>query len=78
MSAALQAVMDGQGVNQAAVLHGVPPSTLKDRLSGGWFRGLSPDLDHTWTLRRNTIFQSTLLKLPNSAMVKPETSQEDH
>ena len=34
MEAALKAVKDGMGVNKAAELHGVPKTTLKDRVSG--------------------------------------------
>ena len=34
MEAALKAVKDGMGVNRAAELHGVPKTTLKDRVSG--------------------------------------------
>ena len=34
MEEALQAVRDGMGVNKAAELHGVPKTTLKDRVSG--------------------------------------------
>ena len=34
MEAALQAVKDGLGVNKAAELHGIPKTTLKDRVSG--------------------------------------------
>ena len=42
MLAALQAVKDGEGVNRAAILHGIPPSTLKDRLSGRVVHGVNP------------------------------------
>ena len=34
MEAALKAVKCGSGVNRAAIDHGIPPTTLKDRLSG--------------------------------------------
>ena len=34
MEEALQAVRDGMGVNKAAELHGVPKTTLQDRVSG--------------------------------------------
>ena len=34
MEAALKAAQDGIGVNKAAELHGIPKSTLKDRVSG--------------------------------------------
>jgi len=35
MTSALNAVLEnGVSVNMAAAMHGVPPSTLKDRLSG--------------------------------------------
>ncbi len=34
MKAALEAVASGSSVNRAAVDHGVPPTTLKDRLAG--------------------------------------------
>ena len=42
MLEALHAVKDGEGVNQAAILHGIPPSTLKDRLSGMVVHGVNP------------------------------------
>ena len=42
MLAALQAVKDGEGVNRAAILHGIPPSMLKDCLSGRVVHGLNP------------------------------------
>ena len=43
MLAALDAVIkDGLSGNRAAVLHGVPPSTLKDRLSGRVVHGKKP------------------------------------
>ena len=34
MEAALKAVKCGSGVNRAAIDHGMPPTTLKDKLSG--------------------------------------------
>ena len=34
MEAALKAVKCGSGVNRAAINHGIPPTTLKDRLRG--------------------------------------------
>ena len=34
MEAALKAVKFGSSVNRAAIDHGIPPTTLKDRLSG--------------------------------------------
>ena len=43
MLAALDAVIkDGLSGNRAAILHGVPPSTLKDRLSGRVVHGKKP------------------------------------
>ena len=39
MEAALKAVQDGIRVNNAAELHGVPKTTLKDRVSGRVARG---------------------------------------
>ena len=43
MLAALDAVIkDGLSGNRAVVLHGVPPSTLKDRLSGHVVHGKKP------------------------------------
>ena len=49
MSAALDAVLNNHlSGNKTAALHGVPPSTLKDRLSGcvihGWKPGCKPYL----------------------------------
>ena len=34
MDAAIQAVKDGTGINRAADIHGVPKTTLKDRING--------------------------------------------
>ena len=34
MEAAIKAAKSGSGVNRAAIDHGIPPTTLKDRLSG--------------------------------------------
>ena len=34
MEAAIEAVKSGSGINRAAIDHGIPPTTLKDRLSG--------------------------------------------
>ena len=42
MLAAIEAVENGCGVNQAAKEHGVPKSTLKDRLSGRVVHGTNP------------------------------------
>ena len=43
MLAALDAVIkDGLSGNRAAILHGVPPSTLKDQLSGHVVHGKKP------------------------------------
>lgn len=42
MEAALRAVRDGQRVNQAARDHGVPATTLKDRVSGRVVYGTRP------------------------------------
>ena len=42
MLAALQAVKDGEGVNRAAILHGILPSMLKDRLSSRVVHGVNP------------------------------------
>ena len=42
MLAAIEAVENGYGVNQAAKEHGVPKSTLKDRLSGRVVHGTNP------------------------------------
>jgi len=43
MEAAMQAVRKGTiSVNKAALLHGVPPTTLKDRLSGRVAHGTKP------------------------------------
>ena len=43
MEAAMQAVKDGMGVNKPAELHGVPKTTLKDRISGRIAHGSSQD-----------------------------------
>ena len=42
MKAALEAVASGSSVNRAAVDHGVPPPTLKDRLAGQVQHGHKP------------------------------------
>ena len=42
MQAAIQAVKFGSGINRAALDHGVPPSTLKDRISGRVVHGTKP------------------------------------
>ena len=43
MQAAMKAVSDdGMSINKAAVLHGVPKTTLKDRLSGRVVHGTNP------------------------------------
>ena len=42
MNAALSAVEAGCGVNKAARDHGIPPTTLKDRLSGKVENGMKP------------------------------------
>ena len=42
MEAALKAVADGQGINRAAGDHGVPRTTLKDRVSGKVKHGTKP------------------------------------
>ena len=42
MEAAIQAVKDGTGVNRAADIHGVPKTTLKDRVSGRVAHGSNP------------------------------------
>jgi len=46
MTAAMEAVQDGtaKSINQAARQHGVPASTLKDRLSGRVIHGTKPGL----------------------------------
>ena len=45
MTAAMEAVQDGTAtsINQAARQHGVPASTLKDRLSGRVIHGTKPE-----------------------------------
>ena len=42
MLAALKYVQDGSSINEAARVHGVPPSTLKDRVSGRVIHGRNP------------------------------------
>ena len=43
MTAAMKSVQEGKfGVNEAALQHGVPPTTLKDRLSGRVQHGTKP------------------------------------
>lgn len=42
MEAAMKAVESGSGINQAARDHGVPKSTLKDRISGKVQHGQKP------------------------------------
>ena len=42
MQAAIDAVKSGSGINRAALDHGVPPSTLKDRISGRVVHGTKP------------------------------------
>ena len=43
MKAAMKAVSDeGLAANHAARIHGMPPSTLKDRLSGRVVHGVKP------------------------------------
>ena len=43
MVAAMEAVKEGTvSINKAALLHGVPPTTLKDRLSGRVCHGNKP------------------------------------
>lgn len=42
MEAVSQAVKDGMGVNKEAELHGIPKTTLKDRVSGCVFHGSKP------------------------------------
>ena len=43
MQATMKSVQDGiSGVNQAATDHGVPKTTLKDRLSGHVTHGINP------------------------------------
>ena len=43
MVAAIEAVKDGtMSINKSALLHGVPPTTLKDRLSGRVKQGAKP------------------------------------
>ena len=44
MLAALKAVESGTGNNKAAREHGVPATTLKDRVSGRVAHGCKPDL----------------------------------
>ena len=40
--AALKAVQEGAGINRAAGDHGIPASTLKDRVSGRVKHGVKP------------------------------------
>ena len=47
MLAAIEAVENGCGPNQAAKEHGVPKSTLKDRLSGRVVHGTNPSPEQT-------------------------------
>jgi len=42
MLAAINAVQNGSSVNMAAICHGVPRTTLQDRLSGGVIRRTKP------------------------------------
>ena len=42
MEAAMKAVKSGSGINKAAQDHGVPKTTLKDRLSGNVLHGQKP------------------------------------
>ena len=42
MAEALKAVREGMGVNRAALQHGVPKTTLKDRVSGRVVDGSNP------------------------------------
>ena len=42
MQAAIDAVKSGSGINRAALDHGVPPSTLKDRIGGRVVHGTKP------------------------------------
>ena len=60
MSAALDAVLNNQLLgNKATALHGLPLSTLKDRLSGRVTHGESQVISHTQLSRRKRNLQIT-------------------
>ena len=70
MEAALKAVKDGMGVNKAAELHGVPKSTLKDRVSGRVAHGSKPGPKTYLTSQEETQLANYLLDVSEAGYGK--------
>ena len=72
MTAAIEAYRSGSSpsINQAARDHGVPPTTLKDRISGHVLHGSKPGQHLTYLKRRNLSCKSILSTAPILDMEK--------
>ena len=70
MEAAIQAVKDGTGVNRAADIHGVPKTTLKDRMSGHIAHGSNPGPKPYVTNKEETQLSEYLLEVSEAGYGK--------